>query len=448
MTETTTSTALIDNASDDSTVTTRDSSERRFRTLSQVLRGVGAIVLVTAASTFLLQSWQAGSGIQRYLTLLGLTVVVSLAAFVCGLGIRERKGARTLLGLVLAIVPIHFGVLAGLLYSQFSWDTGGGRVPPFAIWTAPSESAALLTVAGALALLVPLSYVSFLALSRSQARRLTGTFLALNLPVLLPVRNADVIGAIVALLVVAVSLFELQVAPREPALRTTEGRYVRALLAAPILLLICRAHLYDPTSLLYGLVLLSLAWTQFVLSPGIARRQGQLIQGASVLPAFLGWSFVVDALTSSSWLREGAWIPLLTLPLAGILIVMSVYSLGSGAAYRRVAAALAIAGSGLHLLAHPGTLAAFLCLAVGIATLAYGYFVQQKLILSAGAAGTLWGLIYELRYALEIYALHRWGSLALLGVVTILIAAVIERHHAALIAATGRLRSKVRSWDY
>ena len=127
---------------------------------------------------------------------------------------------------------------------------------------------------------------------------------------------------------------------------------------------------------------------------------------------------------------------------------MSISSLGSGAGYRRAAAAVAIVGSGLHLVITPGVLAAFLCLAVGIATLAYGYFVEQKLIFFAGAMATLWGLVYDLRYALELYALSRWGSLALLGLVTIVISAVIERHHEALVAATARLGTRLRSWKY
>ncbi len=109
--------------------------------MTRILRGVGAVVLMASASTFLLQSWSSGTDIQRYCTLLGLTAVLSLTGFFCSLGIRENKAARTLLSLTLALIPIHTAILGGFLYSRFALDIRLAKIPSLSVWVAPSDLA-------------------------------------------------------------------------------------------------------------------------------------------------------------------------------------------------------------------------------------------------------------------------------------------------------------------
>ena len=94
----------------------------RLASVSTMLRSLGAMLVVAATSTFMLQQWSDGSDVTRYLTLLALTALLAGAGFACGLGVRETRGARTFLELVIAAVPVHFAVLGGLLQSQFPWD--------------------------------------------------------------------------------------------------------------------------------------------------------------------------------------------------------------------------------------------------------------------------------------------------------------------------------------
>ena len=106
--------------------------------LPKMLRALGAIIITACASIFLFQKWGLGNDIQRYFFLLGFTIVLTAGGFFCGLKLNESKGARTLLSLTIAIAPVNFVVLGGLLYSQFAIGGGLHFLPSFATWVAVS----------------------------------------------------------------------------------------------------------------------------------------------------------------------------------------------------------------------------------------------------------------------------------------------------------------------
>src|SRR6187431_461932 len=122
---------------------------------ARALRIAGAVLVVAAASTFMLQNWQVGNDLMRYTMLVGQSLLLAAAAYFVGLSLREGRSARTLLALVLATMPVSFAVLGGLVYSQFHLEAVA-PLPQYATWIAPSKPAALLAVAGTLAVLVPL----------------------------------------------------------------------------------------------------------------------------------------------------------------------------------------------------------------------------------------------------------------------------------------------------
>ncbi|MCG8592486.1 MAG: hypothetical protein MJE66_24615 [Proteobacteria bacterium] len=426
------------------------SADDRAATLFRMLRGIGAAVLVASASTFLLQQWQAGSDITRYLTLLAQTGLLSAAGLFCGITLKESKGARTLLALTLATLPVHFAVLGGFVYSQFHWDAGPGSVPPYVSWVASSAPAAVAIAVGALALLAPLAWVSLMALARKQAARLAPMFLAVNAALLVPVRDGNAMAVLLAVLVAGVGCYELLVMRRETTLQTFEGRLVRGFFAVPILLVAARSvALYEPTSLLVAALWWAVAFVLFALVPTLFAnpREKAISQAISTLPLAAGWAFVAEAAFRAGLPRE-AFLPLLTLPFAGSLVALSAVAAGSGAGYRRAAAIAAIVGGTSNLVLFDGVFASFTCLVVAIGTLAYGYWVEQKAIFLAGVAGSLFGLLYHVRYAVELYAVSHWGSLAALGIAIILIASFFERNRNQLLGRAAALRHRVEAWDY
>src|SRR5436189_3043270 len=108
---------------------------------TRALRIAGAALVVAAASTFMLQNWQAGNDLMRYAMLVGQSLLLAAAAYFVGLTVREGRSARTFLALVLATIPVSFAVLGGLVYSQFHLGELA-PLPHYASWIAPSKGAA------------------------------------------------------------------------------------------------------------------------------------------------------------------------------------------------------------------------------------------------------------------------------------------------------------------
>ena len=160
-----------------------------YATLSNLLRVLGAGVLVASVSIFLMKGWSTGNDIQRYLMLLAHTVLLGVTGLGIGYWIRESKGARLFLALSLVSAVVNFAVLGGLIYSQVQWDNGLSLYPGFARWQACFLISFFTTAGAALMLLVPVSWIAFLTLARRSALPLTLLFLASGSLLLIPIRQ-------------------------------------------------------------------------------------------------------------------------------------------------------------------------------------------------------------------------------------------------------------------
>jgi hypothetical protein len=420
----------------------------RLGGVPRLLRCIGASVLVVAAFTFMLQSGEQGDDVARYFHFLGFTATLGVAGFFCGLRIRDEKGARTFLGLSAAAVPVHFTVLGAMLYSQFAWLSGFPDYPAHAQFSAPDQAVALAVTAFGIAALVPVCWTAFLAFARPVARPLTAAYLLANATLLIPTRHPDVIGLVALGLLAGVVVYDRFSLSGVQALRTAEGRFVRALMTVPFAILIARTvHLYDPSALFWAAVFASPAVGLFSVVPIATRPRAWSVaaQYVSLLPTAVSWLCVSQALS----LRVGvdAWIlPIACLPLAGIYGVMSLHMIDGGAPVRRLAALVATGGMAYQLLVFPGVLSSVGCLATAIVATTYGYAAEQRGVFLMGLCALGFGLLYHLRYAADLYALSPWGSLAVLGIATVLTASLLERHHGALSHRLFELRSRMEKW--
>lgn len=418
--------------------------------LPKILRALGALIIAACAAIFLFQKWGMGNDVQRYLYLLGLTSILTAGGFFCGLKLQESKGARTLLSLTVAIAPVNFTVLGGLLYSQFAFGAGADNLPSFASWVAPTPTSAVLTVGGAILILAALCYISFLTLGRSRARLLSLCFLISNLMLLVPTRDPDSIGLMLMVLVVGLVYTEIQMFRYEPTLKTLEGRLSRAALWVPALLLISRSgYLYYSSDIFYASVFAATALVGFLFLPTITRQAHvqKILQGLSMVPAVLAW-FHIASLLFKSFALDYAWaLPLCCLPTAALLAFVSFHAVGNGAGYRRTAAVIALSGVVVNLYLFPGLGASFVCLLTAITILIYGFVVEQKVVFFSGIIGVAVGLGYHLKYALTFYSLFNWGSLALTGVAIIITASLIERHQGLIGEKIKSLRGQMQNWS-
>ena len=200
----------------------------QFASLSQILRFLGASVMVASMSVFLLQGWDSTNDTVRCFILLAQTVLLATGGFGLSFLLKENKGARVFFGLSLASIPANFAVLGALIYSQFQWDGNLGTYPEFATWVMSDLSYMTFTILAVLAVLIPVAFLGYSIMARRSSKKLAITLLLASSALLLPVRGSLYVG----ILVVAIALFVLvnitQMAKEDLTLRTP-GRRVRAI---------------------------------------------------------------------------------------------------------------------------------------------------------------------------------------------------------------------------
>lgn len=415
--------------------------------LPRLLRGVGGAMLVASAATFMVHRWGAGNDIVRYLWLVGLTAVVCGVGWFSGLRLGDGRGARTLLGLVLAVTPVHFAVLGGLVYSQFALEAHP-LLPDRALWDAPTPMAAAVTTVLGILLLAGMCWMSLRVFVREHASALTVAYLATNAVLLIPVREPGLVAWIAVALTWTVAHLQRRVFPDRGTLSTGEGRAARALLAVPLLVLVGRTlHLYEPTAGFVGVVALVASYSAFTWISSLpgAHRVLSAVQTFAGLSSAVGCAILSDALIDAFDLTGAPRVLAMGLPIAGVWIALSTRAMEPTGLRR--AAAFVVAATGLiTLTANPGAITAMLCIVLGLLTLIYGIYVRQLVILAAGALTMGVGVIHELVRVIDVEALTHWAALSALGIVLITSAAIVERRAQAWRLRFAQLRTELEAW--
>ena len=419
----------------------------KLKSLPVILRCMGALVLVAAATTFLLQQWDSMNHIVRYFAFLGFTLTLGVAGFFCGLRIKEDKGARTFLAVAVAVVPVHFCQLGALIYSKVGAVT---HVPALLTWVAPDLLTALVTTAIGLSALIPLTLVSFSALARSHAKVLTAIYLIANVSLLIPTRVPGLIGVLALVTFLGVAFFERERFAGEPSLQTKEGLLVRGLLYAPVALMIGRSmNLYAIDQLFLSMLnaIIAIALFRFVPQRIEDHKDAATTQSLAIWPAMLAQFYLASALIEQFSINADMRIPLTYLPMSVILLTMSLCSLGSGSGYRKSAVLLAIITVIAELVIYPGTAASFLCVFTGMLTAAYGYTAEEKASFVLGLLGLGAGLGYHIKSALELASISPWLSLAIVGIVTVIASSYLERYYRAIVQRINTFKSNMATWN-
>jgi 1,4-dihydroxy-2-naphthoate octaprenyltransferase len=90
---------------------------------------------------------------------------------------------------------------------------------------------------------------------------------------------------------------------------------------------------------------------------------------------------------------------------------------------------------------------AAVCLLVGLLVLVYGYVVEQRIVFVLGTITLLAGLVYQMQFAIDMFNLGSWSSLAALGVAAILIGSTIERHGAKIKTRLNGWSQRFKQWE-
>ena len=399
--------------------------------LSGLLRGLGSLVVVVAFSVFLFQRWEDGNDLTRYFLLLGHTVLLTLAGFASGHYMHEAKGARLFIALALAAVSVNFVILGGITYDYFTWERESIMLPKFADWQAGSASTAVTVAAVAMVPLAISAWVGFMVLARRSALYLTLIYLLGNGAVLLPVRDPNVTGGLLAALGLTVSVLAVQLGRRDTTLATHEGVFARAVLALPLILIGGRSlWLYSPGPILFTALgfIAYLAVRQ--IRSAVTDLPGwqpplELLAGAIALGIGAGLFLVA---LDTPWLGNTLAVPAAGLGCAALMMDQSFQSSERVHFYRSLAGLSALGSLGFNLVMHGGFANAIACLLLGIPVLAYGYGTRERSVFIVGAFGTVGGLGYAVAESVQVFSLGGWSILALLGVATIVAGSVLDRH--------------------
>lgn len=400
--------------------------------LTRALRVAGAVLVVSSASTFMLQHWQGGNDLWRYAMLVGQSLMLAAAAYFVGLTLREGRSARTFLALVLATMPVSFAVLGGLVYSQFHLEALA-PLPSYATWVAPTRLSAVLAVAATLLVLVPLAVVSFVALARKEAKWLTLAFFGANLLVLVPVRQPLTVVVLAGLALLLLLRLELVRFGCSAQLDTLEGKLARIMpFAAPLIMLGRVFHLYQAGSAFVGGVLL-IASAALWLLLGRTRSASKRDLGAYVT-GFLG-SFGWGLCWLELQQQLGSWALstlLIGLPCAAIVALCGARAENQRSNLLGVATVISLATTLLACCIERSTPTALCCIVLGVAVAVWGASTRSALSTVLGSLAALCGLGVQVWLAVHADNLLRWASLSGVGVLLIVGSAYVERNRARL----------------
>ncbi len=410
-------------------------SVRNFATLSEVLRITGAAVLLASMSVFLLQGWNDGNDIQRYLLLLTQTGLLTAAGFAMSHGLKETKGARIFFGLSLVSIPANFTILGALLYSAFQWDGGLSTYPSYATWQIGDVANIGITLGGAMLVLLPVTLFCFAIMARQSAKTLSLHFLLLNALLLLPIRNSMAAGT-VALLGVFYALYVVgKLAGKDRSLKTGEGKFALATLFIPLGIVLFRSmYFYQIDSLMVAMVSMALFLLarQASLFPDRGARIALLLQVLSVPFALAVALSLTDAFASA--LATGLAIPLF----ASVYTVLALDILRRSESRKLgvligVTISLFVALSfTLNVAVNSSVLTALLSIVAGVLLLLWGLAGKKPFASFAGIVTLIAGAWIGFDEIVRLIMTSSWIDLAIFGASAIALGSVVDRHGVAI----------------
>lgn len=423
---------------------------RRFSRIGRILRHVGIAVLVASAATFLLQRWEGMDHVTRYASFLGFTAMLCAGGLLTGLKIKEDKGARTLLGAVALLAPIHFAQLGAILFSRFGGEQIASSYPYYLYWDVPSLGTALLTVVGGLVVLLPMLYAACAVLVRQRATQIFNTTALVGAALLIPSRDPQVMGALFALAASAafVSDYKLRIFPE---MRTVEGAVARSLPYLTLAVLAGRqATLYQMPNFVLGML-------QACITVGLLSAASRLKDRPSLSPlleslalpsALVSWILVSSDLGVAFGVSEVWSVALFGMLLVGILSVMERYVTYTAGGYRLTTTLVFVLVGCIEAFGFSeyGVVPSMLALVLGICGVAWACINERRLMLGGSMLIVFASLGTAVYRALGTVTISPWFALGAIGLLTIIGGSYLERNFARVSALVSSSYGRVRQW--
>jgi hypothetical protein len=420
------------------------------RKVTAFLRWAGTVTLAVSALSFMVQGLEGFGPSYGNWIISGFIVVLCLCGLICGYWMKETRGARLFFGLATAFLTVQFSQISTLIYRYVM--PRFEEIPPALSWwrvdPMPISVFASIVITSLIltAIVVP---TSFSILARSQARRLTLGFLAGNALIMNPSRNNFLVAVISVALYIGLRIVTRRSIAEDPVHRTPEGLAALAILWIPFAIIGGRGFFYADHwtlfCLIFGISAVTLLLDMRPLAKTAAARF--LTQSLGTLSAIVAWLLAAQEISFRISLIQGYEILWVMLPLAFLLHLIAIPAGNLGFRYRAGSALVAGFAALGFLLSNPVTIASFVCLLTGIALTASGLNNKEKIPFISGLICFASGVLFNLKFALDLYHTFPWASCAALGLVVLLLASYIDSRERFLLQKTRQAYLALKSWS-
>jgi len=420
-----------------------------MKNLPAVLRILGAGAVLVAMYSFLVRGWDSGNDMFRYFLMLGHTGALAAIGLASARWLKESKGARLLLTLSLISVPVNFAILGAFIFSQTT-AIEVSSYPHYVAWSVDSLNSVLLSNGIALLVLIPVTLLGFTVLARSMSKKLSILFLVSNAVLLLPVRDPQLVGLMVSGLMVVVIFLSRKTSSHNAAAKTNEGMIALGLQLLPLAVLMGRSlWLYSADLFLLTVLSITLFFIlrQVSLYLGTNSRVRDALEGFSVLPAIPFGFLLTEALQVMTGFPYEILFPVGALASMAMVYDISLRSYYRAGLYRRIAVVGLMMSMSINLLANASIIVSLLTVLVGVGMSLLGHKVQQRSLFSGGIVLVLLGIAQQFYELVKHFDLGSWAGLAILGIVSIVIASMMESRGGNIKLRFMTWKAKLVQWE-
>lgn len=445
--------------------------------LPNLLRWLGAVVIVLAFYSYLIQEWDNTSTVLRHSILLGHTFGLAVLGLGVGQWFREPKGARLFIILSLGAVCVNFAVLGGPILSQWGdtpttelTDLADGKPTAQMFWENPSasdqnsKSASTETnsetkptypmplwLSLAFLVLTGVTWIGFKVLARAFANSLSMIFLLNNTLLWLPTRDGSHIATLLMIGALSIAMLCLQ----QKAIRCLKTGVLEhiiafAMLALPLLILGGRSLMfYAHEDMLYaalsGIIYAALySVAPLTDSKGFPRKLLGITAFACSITLLGLTSNILSALPLVS---DGLGI-LLAATLCFIQCDVLSKRLGDPFHGYRLCASVLLGAAGCLALFLEGQSMSWAILLAGVMQLSLGGLRKQRTPTLIGSGLILLAISGLLKGLFGHFQVSNWLLFILLGVATIVVGSALERFGPAFKAHCAQLHSRFNTWGW
>jgi hypothetical protein len=426
-------------------ITTLEKSKPQNNTATY-LRRTGAALLVGAGAAYMMQGWQDFNSTARYLHFFLFSLLLMLAGLASAKMFHDEKGARTFLGIATATVMVHFSQLGALIYSFFPGIES--HLPHGLIFSGGNPSSVSVLLGLNLLVAIPMARMGFRVLARTQATLLSQAYLLGSTLLLLPFRTEAASVALITGLGIILAIIERKRFDGDLQMRTLEGWIARAILWTPVFTLMGRGCFYSQTGFLSGLILAFLSYATLRVVPKLTENKEfrGLASAAAFLSGVVSWNFLATAvdwnLLAGPYDFIATWLP--------APIFVAIISLLAGKAnsigVRKASAVYALLLAGIVCLGYAGGVLSLALYLLASFHIALGTQLEEKTPTQMGFYILGLAVLHSCRTLFFTLNFGIWVSLAIAGVLIVLIASMIENKTHPWILKARSLGSKWGEW--